>query len=78
MAQSGAAQRGALETGAAQRKTAQSGVIERSRGLQLKQRMGSGAAEQEGDLAGMRKIVGRRGFALSNLLDGPLWKEVWI
>ena len=23
-----------------------------------------------------KKIVGRRGFALSNLIDGALWKEV--
>jgi len=39
--------------------------------------MGTGADDQ-GDAAGMRKIVRRRGFALANLIDGPLWKEVFL
>ena len=32
---------------------------------------GGGGVDKE-----TRKIVGRRGFALSNLIDGALWKEV--
>ena len=32
---------------------------------------GSGGVDEE-----RRTIVGRRGFALSNLIDGALWKEV--
>ena len=45
----------------------------------------SGAGDQDGgggDGGGEKvdkerwKIVGRRGFALSNLIDGALWKEV--
>ena len=48
----------------------------------------SGAGDQDGIGGGgdgggervdkeRRKIVGRRGFALSNLIDGALWKEVY-
>ena len=32
---------------------------------------GGGGVDKE-----KRKIVGRRGIALSNLIDGALWKEV--
>ena len=35
-----------------------------------------GAGADEGIGVERRKIVGRKGFALVNLLDGPLWKEV--
>ena len=39
-----------------------------------------GGGERDGGDGGVdkerRKIVGRRGFALSNLIDGALWKEV--
>ena len=41
----------------------------------------SGAVDQDGGDGGVDKergkIVGRRGFALSNLIDGALWKEVY-
>ena len=40
----------------------------------------SGAVDQDGGDGGVDKergkIAGRRGFALSNLIDGALWKEV--
>jgi len=37
-----------------------------------------GAGADEGIGVERRKIVGRKGFAFANLLDGPLWKEVLL